>query len=121
MRFLTDPTFDPASGGYTTGTVTLKKLRGPGLSEEEVGRFDYVLLTHDHTSTTLIVQAGRFCRRRKRCSQLAKARSGSSIDVQAPECGVLQNRCYPGAVCGLVLSFADSPESADCVSGDTVW
>ena len=84
VRFLTDPTFDPAGGGYTTGTVTLKKLRGPGLSEEEVGRFDYVLLTHDHTSTTLIVQAGRFCRRRKRCSQLAKARSGSSIDVQAP-------------------------------------
>ena len=52
VRFLTDPTFDPAGEGYTTGPVTLHKLAGPGLDADSV-IFDYVLLSHDHHADNL--------------------------------------------------------------------
>src|ERR1041384_7217001 len=52
VRFLTDPTFDPAGGEYTTGPVTLRKLVGPGLGADSL-TFDYVLLTHDHHADNL--------------------------------------------------------------------
>jgi len=48
VRLLTDPTFDPAGGEYQTGPVMLRKLTGPGLSPQELGSIDYVLLSHDH-------------------------------------------------------------------------
>jgi L-ascorbate metabolism protein UlaG (beta-lactamase superfamily) len=40
MRLLTDPTFDPPGGEYTTGPVTLRKL-----SPDALGRLDAVLQT----------------------------------------------------------------------------
>jgi len=48
LRFLTNPTFDPAGGEYRLGPATLRKLSDPALSPEAVGVFDYVLLSHDH-------------------------------------------------------------------------
>jgi L-ascorbate metabolism protein UlaG (beta-lactamase superfamily) len=48
VRLLTDPTFDPAGGEYTTGPVTLRKLAGPAVNAEDLGPFEYVLLSHDH-------------------------------------------------------------------------
>jgi L-ascorbate metabolism protein UlaG (beta-lactamase superfamily) len=44
---LTDPTFDPASGDYPSGSIVLHKTSGPALSIDEVGPVDVVLLSHD--------------------------------------------------------------------------
>jgi L-ascorbate metabolism protein UlaG (beta-lactamase superfamily) len=59
FRFLTDPTFDPAGGEYTTGPVVLKKLAGPVLAPETLRRVDMVLLSHDHHFDNLDQRAPR--------------------------------------------------------------
>ena len=48
VRLLTDPTFDDAGGEYPSGPATLRKLAGPAITLDQLGSFDYVLLTHDH-------------------------------------------------------------------------
>jgi L-ascorbate metabolism protein UlaG (beta-lactamase superfamily) len=49
VRLLTDPTFDPP-GEYQGphSPVKHRKLSGPALSVEEIGKLDAVLLSHDH-------------------------------------------------------------------------
>jgi L-ascorbate metabolism protein UlaG (beta-lactamase superfamily) len=141
LRFLTDPTFE-AGGEYTTGPVTLKKLRGPALSAEEVAPFDYVLLSHDHHFDNLDHEGRRILSQAKSvlttdegAKRLGGKRHGlkdwQGIDVQAHGCGVFRIVATParhgpegldrGAVCGFVLFLTDSPEAALYISGDTVW
>jgi L-ascorbate metabolism protein UlaG (beta-lactamase superfamily) len=48
LRFLTDPTFDPAGTDYPTPVYTLHKSQAPALTAEQLGRIDAVLLSHDH-------------------------------------------------------------------------
>jgi L-ascorbate metabolism protein UlaG (beta-lactamase superfamily) len=48
LRLLTDPTFDPPGGEYTTGPVTLRKLAAPALSPDALGRLDAILLSYNH-------------------------------------------------------------------------
>jgi L-ascorbate metabolism protein UlaG (beta-lactamase superfamily) len=142
VQFLTDPTFDPAGGEYSTGAVTLRKLAGPSLSAEDLGSFDYVLLSHDHHSDNLDL-AGR--------QLLAKARNvltttdgaqrlgGNSIglkDWQSFDCVVPDGRTLRvvatpgrhgaeglsrGAVNGFALFSTDTPDYVVYLSGDTVW
>ncbi|HLA58287.1 MAG TPA: hypothetical protein VK622_05985 [Puia sp.] len=47
FRFITDPTFDPAGSlyFYAGGKLSLEKLQGP--SEVNIGKIDFVLLSHD--------------------------------------------------------------------------
>jgi L-ascorbate metabolism protein UlaG (beta-lactamase superfamily) len=53
-RLLTDPTFDPPGRRYDFGRGTSsRKLTGPALSVEQLGRVDAVLLTHDHHGDNL--------------------------------------------------------------------
>src|SRR5690349_3317773 len=52
LRLLTDPTFDPPGGDYTTGPVTLSKTEGPAVSPESL-EYDVVLLSHDHHADNL--------------------------------------------------------------------
>ena len=141
LRFLTDPTFDPAGGDYTTGPVTLHKNTGPALAPEALGPIDYVLLSHDHHSDNLD-HSGR--------KMLAEARTvfttvdgasrlgGNSRGLQdwqaidVPVAGRMlrvvgtPGRHGPeggdrGPVKGFVLYFQDSSEQVIYVSGDTVW
>src|SRR5438094_10333861 len=58
LRFLTDPTFDPAGTNYKSGPATLRKLAGPAISAGSLGAIDIVLLRHDHHSDNLD-RAGR--------------------------------------------------------------
>ena len=46
LRLLTDPTFDPP-GEHPVGRRVLRKLRGPDVRPEDLGRVDAVLLSHD--------------------------------------------------------------------------
>lgn len=47
FRFITDPTFDPAGSlyFYNGGKLSLEKIQGP--SESNIGKIDFVLLSHD--------------------------------------------------------------------------
>jgi L-ascorbate metabolism protein UlaG (beta-lactamase superfamily) len=142
VRLLTDPTFDPAGGEYPSGAATLRKLAGPALTPEALGEFDYVLLSHDHhfdnldrAGRTLLAKAKAVltteegARRLGGNSQGLKAWQGT--DLQAPGGRVLRVVATParhgpaglerGAVIGFTLFFAEAPERAIYVSGDTVW
>jgi L-ascorbate metabolism protein UlaG (beta-lactamase superfamily) len=58
-RLLTDPTFDPPGRRYSFGLGTSsRKLAGPSVSAEEIGRVDAVLLSHDQHEDNLD-EAGR--------------------------------------------------------------
>lgn len=48
LRFLTDPTLDPAPTDYPTAAYTLTKTVAPALDPASLGRLDAVLLSHDH-------------------------------------------------------------------------
>ncbi len=58
LRFLTDPTFDPAGSAYRTSAYELRKTQAPALPASAVGPLDAVLLSHDHHFDNLD-QAGR--------------------------------------------------------------
>ena len=47
VRFLTDPTFDPAGSRYTAGPVRLEKTSAPAAGPDTLPTVDAVLLTHD--------------------------------------------------------------------------
>lgn len=48
LRFLTDPTFDPAGSSYATPAYTLYKTTAPALAYHELPSLTAVLLSHDH-------------------------------------------------------------------------
>jgi L-ascorbate metabolism protein UlaG (beta-lactamase superfamily) len=145
LRLLTDPTFDPPGGEYTTGPVTLRKTAGPAVSPESLG-FDVVLLSHDHHADNLD-RLGRDALRRARkvvTTEAGAARLGgnalglqawASVELPAADGRVLKVTATParhgpeggdrGPVIGFVLEdggliHADAP-GAVYISGDTVW
>ena len=48
VRILTDPTFDPKGTSYDTGLYVLQKTSDPAIPLHDLGKINYVLLTHDH-------------------------------------------------------------------------
>jgi L-ascorbate metabolism protein UlaG (beta-lactamase superfamily) len=48
VRFLTDPAFDPKDSVYPLGIYTLHKIQAPAITADQLGKIDYVLLSHDH-------------------------------------------------------------------------
>ncbi len=141
IRFLTDPTFDPAGGEYTTGPVTLRKLAGPGLNADSVS-FDYVLLSHDHHPDNLDHAGRKVLAKAKKVFTTTEgaARLGGNsqglkdwqgVDLLAPNGRTLRLIATParhgpegrsrGVVNGFVLFFVDAPDQAIYISGDTVW
>jgi len=142
VRLLTDPTFDPAGGEYTTGSVTLRKLTGPALNPEELGEVDYVLLSHDHHSDNLDRTGRDFLPRAKSVFTTvegAQRLGGNSVgltdwqslDVTTANGTTLRIVATParhgpegmhrGPVVGFVLFFTHAPDDAIYISGDTVW
>ena len=141
-RILTDPTFDSAPCDYPSGPVTLHKIASPALQLEELGSFDYVLLSHDHHSDNLD-HAGRESLQRAKVvlttSEGAQRLGGNSIglnpwqthDLQVGGNRTLRVVATParhgpagmdrGAVVGFVVFYTDSPEHSVYISGDTVW
>jgi L-ascorbate metabolism protein UlaG (beta-lactamase superfamily) len=141
VRLLTDPTFDQAGGEYTTGPVTLRKLAGPAVGAEDLGPFDYVLLSHDHhfdnldnTGRRILANAQRVLTTDEGARGLGGNSLGlkdwQSIDLPTPDGRALRVVATPGrhgpeglsrgAVTGFALSFADTPEHVIYISGDTV-
>jgi L-ascorbate metabolism protein UlaG (beta-lactamase superfamily) len=112
LRLLTDPTFDNAGEEYPTNMYTLRKLSGPALSVEVLGRIEAVLLSHDHhfdnldhkgrallirVGTVLTTEAGaeRSCPVAERRSAGSKWwRPGDNGDTSTPRAG--RRRSWPG-------------------------
>src|SRR5262252_9064603 len=141
-RILTDPTFDSAPSDYPSGPVTLHKIASPSLQLEELGSFDYVLLSHDHHSDNLDRSGRQALHAAKSVlttDEGAQRLGGNSIGLKPWQTHDLvvdgkrrlrvvatPARHGPrgmdrGAVIGFVISFTDSPEQSVYISGDTVW
>jgi L-ascorbate metabolism protein UlaG (beta-lactamase superfamily) len=142
VRILTDPTFDPAPNDYPSGPVTLHKIAPPAIQLEELGPFDYVLLSHDHHSDNLD-RTGRESLQRAKfvltTTEGAQRLGGNSVglatwqthDLQTEKNRTLRVVATParhgpagmdrGAVVGFVVFFTDLPQESVYISGDTVW
>ncbi len=142
LRLLTDPTFDPAGGDYTTGPVTLSKTAVPAVDAASVGSVDVVLLSHDHhfdnldhAGRRLLPAAGQVLTTPAGAERLGGNARGLNpwehVDIPAPNGRVLRIIGTParhgpehgdrGPVTGFVLHFLDDPNNQLYISGDTVW
>ena len=143
-RLLTDPTFDPPGRSYGFGWGTgSRKLTGPALAAEEIGRVDAMLLSHDHhddnldpAGRTLLPSAGVVVTTASGARRLGGATRGlkawevtrleapgrTPIDVTATPCrhGPPLSRPLAGDVVGFALQWEGQEHGALWISGDTV-
>jgi len=136
LRFVTDPTFDPAGSEYPTPAYTLRKTQSPAVDVPALGRVDAVLLSHDHHFDNLD-RAGRTLLARVPVTLTTSAGAerlrGTSRALAPWQSLVLDNvrvtatpaRHGPadadrGPVIGFVLTTNDQT-AAVYISGDTVW
>jgi L-ascorbate metabolism protein UlaG (beta-lactamase superfamily) len=145
LRFLTDPTFDPAGGDYGNAPATLHKISDPQVSAEDLGPIDYVLLSHDQHFDNLDHAGRKMLSRAKSVFTTvdgAKRLGGNAIgfvpwqtiEIKTPDGQPLLITATPArhgpygceARSGPVVGFAVRPsggsiEGALYFSGDTVW
>src|SRR5581483_1417343 len=138
----TDPTLDPAGGAYASGPATLRKLAGPAISAEDLGAFDYVLLSHDqhfdnldHAGRKLLSKAKAVLTTPAGAARLGQnsiglppwgsidfpVESGQELRIVATPCRHGPAGMDRGPVAGFCLFFTNDPEACVYFSGDTVW
>lgn len=144
LRFITDPTFDPAGGDYASGTVSLHKTRGPALMPAQLGPIDVALVSHDQHPDNLDT-AGRALLREARhvlTTPAGAARLGNEVvglqpwqtwSIETPRGSTLSVTATParhgpagiepiaGEVIGFLIRAVDSGADLAYVTGDTVW
>jgi L-ascorbate metabolism protein UlaG (beta-lactamase superfamily) len=139
LRFVTDPTFDPAPAEYPSGASILRKTQSPSVGPEVVGRVDAVLLSHDHHDDNLdrvgrafLSRAGKVITTKAAAERL-KGNAvglepwqaidlptlGGSVRVTATPARHGPAHMDRGPVIGFVLEH--SGNGAVYVAGDTVW
>jgi len=144
VRFITDPTFDPAGSKYSLagGKVNLEKLQGPGT--HDIGPIDYVLLSHDQHSDNLDLQGrallntvNKVFTTKSGCLRLGGASIGldpwesdaislpgdRSITITATPArhGPAGIEKMAGDVIGFVLTVVDKTKYEIYITGDTVF
>jgi len=141
LHFLTDPTFDPPGGAYTTGPVTLTKIAGPSIDASAIGPIDAILLSHDHhldnldrAGRELLPRAARVITTAAGAQRLQGNAIGlepwQELELPAPGGEILTLTATPaqhgppvgerGPVIGFVLTKNSDPENAIYISGDTI-
>lgn len=138
VRFLTDPTFDPAGSAYQDGPVSLTKLRGPALGHDDVGPIDAVLLSHDQhadnldtTGRAALSQAGRVLTTSQGAMRLGGKAEGmepwTATTVGPVTITALPARHGPdgteemtGPVIGFLLTWPGQVGGGLYITGDTV-
>jgi L-ascorbate metabolism protein UlaG (beta-lactamase superfamily) len=144
LRFMTDPTFDPAGREYPRGAYSLRKTRGPALEKDEIGRIDVVLLSHDQHPDNLD-EAGRELLSRASivlttpaaadrlgppakglapwATHLVDGPHGVRLRITATPArhGPVGVERIAGEVAGFVVSDVGTREDLAYVTGDTVW
>lgn len=146
VRFLTDPTFDPAGTDYETPVYTLRKTIGPAISAQALGAVDAVLLSHDHhfdnldrTGRNVATRAARVLTPPAGAQRLGGSaiglapwqtievvgRNGHRVSVTGTPARHGPAEGDRGPVVGFLLTDGDGPRKPDTpavyVSGDTVW
>lgn len=142
LRLLTDPTFDPAPGEYRAAAYALNKTQGPAIDAASIGPIDAVLLSHDHhfdnldtAGRTVLAKAGHVLTTVAGAERLGGETVGmdvwQTVELATPDGRVLRVTATParhgpahadrGPVIGFILAFADRPDAAVYISGDTVW
>ena len=142
LRFLTDPTFDPAPADYPYPAGVLHKNIGPALSPDSLGHIDAVLLSHDHHPDNLDSSGREFLKHTEMVitTPVGAERLGGnaiglapwqSIELRSAANQILRVTATParhgpahldrGPVIGFVLTPLDHPEDSIYFSGDTVW
>jgi L-ascorbate metabolism protein UlaG (beta-lactamase superfamily) len=142
LRFITDPTLDPAGGVYAVANTFYTKLYGPAISD--IGHIDVVLLSHDQhhdnlddmgrefiqtLKTTLTTEAGA-----KRLQGNSKGMalwesvqmtgpSGDTITITATPArhGPAGFEKFSGDVIGFLLSVQGQHPFEVYLTGDTVF
>ncbi len=137
VRFLTDPTFDPAGAEFRSGSYVLERIAGPALSAGAVLPVNAVLLSHDHHFDNLDGSGREFLPRADRVITThagAERLGGNAIGLAPWESysigGVVVTatpaRHGPadgdrGPVIGFVLTDSTAAGNTTYISGDTVW
>jgi L-ascorbate metabolism protein UlaG (beta-lactamase superfamily) len=143
-QLLTDPTFDPAGGGYRFGWGTgSRKLADPAVAAADLGRVDAVLLSHDHhednldaAGRALLPAAGAVVTTVAGAGRLGGGAHGlapwettelvaadrPAIEVTATPCrhGPPGSRPIVGDVVGFALRWDGQEHGVLWISGDTV-
>jgi L-ascorbate metabolism protein UlaG (beta-lactamase superfamily) len=143
-RLLTDPTFDAPGRRYDFGWGTSsRKVSGPAIPADAIGRIDAVLLTHDHHADNLddagravLATAGTIITTVSGARRLGVAARGlppwgvtrleapgrPAIEVTATPCrhGPPFLRPLFGDVIGFALAWESQPAGGLWISGDTV-
>jgi L-ascorbate metabolism protein UlaG (beta-lactamase superfamily) len=141
LRFLTDPTFDPADSHYKTQLYTLHKLSDPLQKIADLGKIDFVLLSHDHhfdnldnSGRMMLTKAGKVYTTTAGAERLGNNAVGvknwERINIPTKDGRTLEITGTParhgpadgdrGPVTGFVLNFLNEDEAV-YISGDTVW
>lgn len=140
LRFLTDPTFDPAGSAFSPGPYTLTRTTTPALAPADVGAVDAVLLTHDHHYDNLDTAGRAFLPRAGMVltTEAAAGRLGGNAHGLAPwdstplqrvdgrQVMITATPCRHGpahADRGPVIGFllTDPARESVYISGDSVW
>lgn len=142
VRFLTDPTFDPPGTDYRTTVYTLHKYTAPAIYPKDIGKVEYVLLSHDHHFDNLDHEGRNFLSRVKTVfttSDAAKRLGENAVglthwetfDIPVNKYQKLKITGTPcrhgpvdgdrGPVTGFVLQYSDDDNDGIYISGDTVW
>ena len=144
-RLLTDPTFDAPGRRYFFGWGTMsRKLAGPAIAADDLGRVDAVLLSHDHhadnldpagrallpsVGTVVTTEAGARRLGGTGVRGLApwsvtglEAEGRPGIEITATPCrhGPPASRPIVGDVIGFALRWEGQQHGALWISGDTV-
>ena len=143
-RLLTDPTFDPPGGSYGFGWGSgSRKLTGPALAADAVGRVDAGLVSHDHhadnldaAGRALLPAADAVVTTAAGASRLGGGARGleawettsleapgrPSIEITATPCrhGPPLSRPVAGDVIGFALRWEGQEHGLFWITGDTV-
>jgi L-ascorbate metabolism protein UlaG (beta-lactamase superfamily) len=141
LRLLTDPTFDPAGSEYPRPGSTLRKVQGPAVAADALGRIDAVLLSHEHHADNLDTSGRALSKTVPRVltTQAGAERLGGGamglapwehVELPVPDGRLLRVTATPcrhgpahldrGPVIGFALDL-DAGGDTIYVSGDTVW
>ncbi len=145
LRLLSDPTFDPAGRRYHFGWGAMsRKLMGPAMSPQELGRVDAVLLSHDQhednldsAGRALLPSMGRVITTPSAAARLGVEALGlaswESTTLALPDGGELKVSATPcrhgpplsdrivGEVTGFLLEWRGQSHGSLWFSGDTVY
>jgi L-ascorbate metabolism protein UlaG (beta-lactamase superfamily) len=142
IRFMTDPTLDPAGETYHSGDLIHKKIKGP--ANIEIGAIDFVLLSHDQHYDNLDNQGRLFVEKVAKTyttvtaagrlkgtmigmpvwhSEKIKTPDGTEISITATPArhGPAGSEKLQGEVIGFLLSVKREQEVQIYITGDTVF